>query len=304
MTEETTLYDITVDAATEAGVVAALARDAAKVDVHTVDVRDGSHTITQRVYGRGFDGSLQLVDTIDVAEQVRAHVAEAPTRRAGSVTVHTPEALVQFAARHMDVDRSTLWGDVENARLTVILNDDGPAETYQPDWGDHRVILGLKPSPEWQAWTSLTEKGMSQEELAEFLEEHLLEVVDPDGSTLLEVTRTFQATTGATFRRAQSLHSGQVQLTWQEEGEAKAGASGQLEVPREFTIRVRPFMGTEPVDVRGQFRYRVSSGSLQLGFRLLNLDEHRREAVEVVLAVVADELGLTAFEGIAPSARR
>lgn len=302
MTEEATLYEITAEAATEAGVVASLARDAAKVDVHTIDVTaDGSRPIERRVYGRDPDGALTLVDTIDIAEAQHDHADRLPDVLAGTVAVHTPEALVAYATRHLDTERSTLWGDVENARITVIINDHVKGS---PGWGDHRTVLDLKASPEWQAWVRLNEKGMSQEELAEFLEEHLLEVVDPDGSTLLEVTRTFQATTGATFRRAQSLHSGQVQITWQEEGEAKAGSSGQLEVPREFTIRVRPFVGSPAVDVRGMFRYRVSSGSLQLGFRLLNLDEHRRAAVEDILEGVADDLKLQAFEGIAPSARR
>lgn len=300
MTEEHTLYS-----ATEAGTIAELARDAAKVDVHTIDVTaDGSRPIERRVYGRDTDGGLTLVDTIDIAEAQRAHAQAGPDRLAGTVHVHTPDTLVAYAARHLHADTTTLWGDVENARLTVIFNDHGDQTEDNPGWGDHRAVLDLKASPEWQAWVRLNEKGMSQEELAEFLEEHLLEVVDPDGSTLLEVTRTFQATTGATFRRAQSLHSGQVQITWQEEGEAKAGASGQLEVPREFTIRVRPFVGSPPVDVRGMFRYRVSSGSLQLGFRLLNLDEHRRAAVEDILEGVAEDLTLQAFEGIAPSARR
>lgn len=299
MTEDTTTYE-----ATEAGVVAALARDAAKVDLHTLDVTDCGQTVQRRVYGRGHAGELELVDTIDMADLLRDHIARAPMRRAGSITVHTPASLVQFAARHLDIDQSTLWGDVDNARITVVLNDDGPAASHDPDWADHRVVLGLKPSPEWDAWTSRNEKGMSQEELAEFLEEHLVEVLDPDGSTLLEVTRTFQATTGATFRRAQSMQSGQVQLTWQEEGTAKAGSSGQLEVPKDFTIRVRPFVGTDPVEVRGMFRYRVASGQLQLGFRLLNLDEHRRTAVEEVLSEVADDLALTPFEGVAPGPRR
>lgn len=299
MTEEHTLYS-----ATEAGTIADLARDSAKADLHVVETKSGSTLLQQDIFGRGASGELVHVDTIDVAGIVRDHAAKGPDRLAGTVQVHTPDTLVAYAARHLHADTTTLWGDVENARLTVIFNDHGDQTEDSPGWGDHRTVLDLKPSPEWQAWTRLNEKGMSQEELAEFLEEHLLEVVDPDGSTLLEVTRTFQATTGATFRRAQSLHSGQVQITWQEEGEAKAGTSGQLEVPREFTIRVRPFVGTSHVDVKGMFRYRVSSGSLQLGFRLLNLDEHRRAAVEDILGDVSTDLTLQAFEGIAPTARR
>jgi uncharacterized protein YfdQ (DUF2303 family) len=293
------------DAVTEAGTIADLAERAAKVDMHVVDVRDvASDPVERRVYGRGPDGSLVLVDQVDVAQLLRNHANQLPDRRAGTVAVHTPQSLVDYAKRHLDSDGSTLWGDVDAARITVVLNDHGPSAGHLPDWGDHRAVLALKASPEWSAWTAINEKWLTQEQLAEFLEEHLAEIVRPDGSDLLEVARTFQATVGATFRRAQSLHSGQVQLTWQEDGEAKAGSSGQMEVPREFTVALRPFAGTDPVEVTGMFRYRVTQGQLALGIRLLNLDDHRRAAVEDVLATVADALALTALEGVAPEARR
>lgn len=296
---------------TEAGQIADLAVKASSPAIAVVD----SDTV-RHIFARTDDGGYRLATEIDVDGLRRDHDALPPTRLAGLVTVHTPDALVTYARRHLDPDRSTLWGDVDGARITVVLNDHErnrvPADgdqapepgTGEPDWADHQATLTLKPSPEWDAWTGHNEKGLSQEQLAEFLEEHLREIVDPDGSTLLEVTRTFQATTGATFRRAQSLHSGQVQLTWQEEGEATAGTSGQLEVPREFTIRIRPFLGTDPVDVRGQFRYRVTNGQLALGYRLLNLDDHRRAAVEDVLEDVADQLSLSPIEGVAPKVRR
>jgi uncharacterized protein YfdQ (DUF2303 family) len=292
---------------TEAGTIAGLAQLASKVDVHIVDVTDGRSTIERRVYGRGIDGDLVLVDTIEIAQLKREDAKKGPDRLAGVVKVHTPESLIHYATRHRDSETSTLWGDVDRGRLTLVLNDhQGSVGDVRgdADWGDHRVVLDLQPSPEWTAWNGLNERWVSQEALAEFLEEHQVEVVQPEGSDLLEVTRTFQATVGATFRRAQSLHSGQVQLTWQEEGEAKAGSSGQLEVPRQFIVRLRPFIGADYVEIQGQFRYRVNSGELSLGYRLLNLDEHRRTAVEQVLATVADALGLTALEGVAPEPRR
>ena len=278
---------------TETDAVAELA-DARTAPVYLVPVGDDEAQV--HVYSR--HGSL--VETIDVE---RTWVT--PRHRRGTVAVHTPAGLVAYAARHLDPDRSTLFGDVDRARISVILNDHGSHDgDNEPGWADHRAVLDLKASPEWTAWAGADQQAFAQEELAEFLEENLAAIVTPSGSTMLEVTRTFHATTGAVFKRAQSTHSGEVRLVYEENVAATAGTAGETEVPREFTLSLRPFVGTDPVEVRGQFRYRVHGGKLSLGFRLLNLDDVRRAAVEDVLAVVADELSLVAIEGVAPEPRR
>lgn len=292
--------------ATEAGVVAELAAKAAKVDVHTIEVKDDRGRLAEiHVFGRGGHGELERIDTIDVASLQRHAAGQHPDRLAGMVTAHTPETMVAYARRHLSTDLSTLWGDVDAAKITVVLNDHGPDGEFFPGWGDHQVTLRLDESPELKAWKAHNEKNLTQEQFGDFLEERLIDIVEPDGSTMLDVARTMTATIGASFRRAVNAHDGTVQLSWQEDVDAKAGGSGQLEVPSQFEIRVKPFVGTDPVTIIGKFRYRVAQGGdLVLGYRLLNLDEVRRAAVEQVLTEVASDLDLTAFEGVAPAPRR
>lgn len=302
MTEPIAAYE--VDSVTEAGTIATLAERATKVDVHVLDVHatDGRTVLEQHIYGRGAEGELERVDTIDVDATRREATGRGPDRLAGLIHVHSPATLSDYAARHIDGARSTLWGDVPNAKVTVVLNDhtaDG-----QQGWADHRVALQLETSPELAAWLKHDDQAIGQETFGDFLEERLLDIIDPDGSTMLEVARTFSATVGATFRRAVNGHDGTTSLTWQEDVDAKAGKSGQLEVPREFTIGVPPYVGCAAVKIRGLFRYRVADGQLRLGYRLLNLDDVRRQAVAEVLTEVGNRLDLVAFEGVAPQARR
>lgn len=274
---------------TEADAVAEIARDDQMIET-IISGRE------ERVYGRDAAGEVVRVDTVDLRED-----DDEPQHLRGTVNVHTTDALIAYGERHVDADASTLWGDVDNRLLTVVFNDH---HNGTPGWADHRAVLRLNASPAWRDWTGHNEKGHSQEEFAEFLEEHISDITDPSGSTMLDVTRTFHATQGATFRRAQSLQSGAVELRYEEEVDAKAGQAGDVEVPREFTIVVAPFVGADKVEVSGQFRYRIQSGRLSLSYRLLNLEEILRDAVATELDVVADDLGLTAIEGRAPEARR
>lgn len=238
----------------------------------------------------------------------REHLEEhrdQPGAARGSVEVHTPDGLVAYAGRHAHPAATTVWGDVAGGIITVVLNDHGPSGdgliSKGPGWADHRATLRLKPSPEWDAWTRFDGQELEQTQLASFLEERIGDVTAPDGSTMIEVTRNFHATSDVRFRSAQLTHSGEVHLTYEEEVNATAG---QIDIPREFTLALRPFVGTAPREVRALFRYRVRSGKLTLGFRLLNLDEIRRAVVETVLTSVASLIGAPAIEGVAPSPRR
>jgi uncharacterized protein YfdQ (DUF2303 family) len=284
----------------EAAAVVAVARaSVAPIEVTVTD--DDDHGLELRLYGVDGSGGHRLVETVDL-EKVR----DAPRSKRGEVKVATPAALVTYAERHTDEECSTLWAELDAGRLTVIINDHGSDldGTAEPGWADHRVQMQLQRPLPWQAWTALNGKALSQVELAEFLEEHLLDVVDPDGSTLLEVTQTFHATAGATFKSAVALSSGEQRLVYEEDVQASAGRNQQTEIPTDLTLRLAPWLGVDPVEVRAKFRFRVRDGHLSLSVRLLNLEEVSRAAVTDAMQLVAGQLALPAIEGTPPPARR
>lgn len=293
---ELTALDEIVNDGTEAAAVARIARDADPVVTrHHLD--DDEEVLGAVVFDR--NGRV-------VAEFDEEKYRDRPRTKRGIVQVHTPQALADYAHRHLDPDTSTLWADVDTGVVTVVLNDheQSTVDIREAGWADHQARLQLRPSPEWKAWSDLDGELVGQTQLAEFLEEHIGDIVEPDGATMLEVAQTFHATTGAAFKRAQSTHSGEIQLRYEEDVQASAGRAGETEIPREFTLRLRPFVGTDRVEVRGQFRYRLNGGSLALGVRLLNLDDVLRDAIDQVVDNVAATLELVALHGTAPAPRR
>lgn len=283
-------------AGADAAVVAHVASQAA--GLHTIEVAGGERD-RRLIVGLGSEGGHQVLQEVDLEV-----LDLTPSSKRGNIEVATPDALTTYASRHLDVDAATLWAEIDHGRITVIFNDHHGAPGHHPGWADHRVTLRMARSPEWKAWTDLAGGWVDQLTLAEFLEEHLLEVEWPDGSTLLEVAQTFHATTNATFKSARQLHSGEQQLVYDEDVKATAGRAQQTDIPTDLTLRLRPWLGVDPVAVAGKFRFRVRNGELNLGVKLLYADELSRQAVEDAAAGIATDLTLDVIEGTPPAARR
>lgn len=281
----------------DAETIARLAHDG--VPVHEVLVGD-SHGERPALlfFGNGPAGH-RIVHVEDLEPR-----GEEPVRKRGTIEVYTPDAVVAYASRHLDVDRNTLWADVKGGRIVVVLNDH--AETMdRAGWADHRVNLQMRRSDEWEAWTGLAGQWVTQEDLAVFLEEHLQDVAVPDGSTLLEVAQTFHATTDATFQSTKRLADGTQHLVWHEDVNATAGRGQQTAIPTDLTVLLRPWIGVDPVEVAGKFRFRIRDGALRLRVDLLRTGEASRQAVEQAAVYVGEQLGgvLQVIEGVAPSSR-
>jgi uncharacterized protein YfdQ (DUF2303 family) len=294
MTDDTELETLTVGMDAEA--IARLARDG--VAPHTVKVGDGpSGAVDQLWFGNGPDGHRLI--HIENLQEKRSR----PAMKAGDVQVDTPEALITYAERHLDESTTTLWAQVDRGRITVILNDHGDVDDIA-GWADHRAMLTMRRAEEWDAWTGIAGQWTTQHDLALFIEEHLQDIAEPDGSTLLEVTQTFHAISEATFTSTRRLADGTQHLVWTEDVNATAGRDQHTAIPTDLTLHLRPWVGVAPEKVDAKFRFRVRDGHLSLRVDLLRTADISRRAVEAAAVDAATQLGVPMIEGTAPSARR
>ncbi len=209
---------------------------------------------------------------------------DAPLRAMSTYKPATVAAFVGLVERHIDENETTIWAHPTSGRFVAVFNDHG---TLGPAWRDHRANLQLIVPPEWSQWLAWDGKLLDQIAFAEFVEDHLSEIVEPDGATMLEIAQSFHATTKATFRSAQRF-----------EGRPRPGAvpawavtsssceSGKLEIPAEFKVALRPFIGEAACKLTALLRYRQGNGKLQLGFKLQRPDE----AVRIVLDGIVSQL--------------
>ncbi|MDJ0460634.1 DUF2303 family protein [Streptomyces sp. H27-C3] len=197
-----------------------------------------------------------------------------PTRKRGTTTVRDAASFSAYFTKHANAD-SEIYADAERLTVTAVLDAHTGTEAR---WSGHRLTLTLRETEAWKQWTGRDGKLMDQETFAEFLEDHLPELLEPSAAEMLEIAQSFQATSKVDFQSASRLNSGQRQFQYVETGTAKAGQKGQLAVPETFVIGLVPFEGSDGYRLTARLRYRIGAAGLQLGYKLERPDEIRRNA--------------------------
>lgn len=205
-------------------------------------------------------------------EQFRAR----PDAQRGNFYPSTVDSFVQYVGEQSKGEETTIWVQPDGGHIEAILNDH---DSIDAGWGDHKAILDLIVSPEWRFWLAQDGELLSQQEFAQHIEEGIADMVKPDGAEMLEIAQSIEGKNDVAFKSKIDLTSGEIRVGYEERVEAQAGASGQLAVPREFTIGVAPFIGEDAFKLNARLRWRVNGGNLMLGYKLDRPDAAVREVL-------------------------
>ncbi|MVT28133.1 DUF2303 family protein [Acidovorax citrulli] len=163
-------------------------------------------------------------------------------------------------------------------------------------------------APEWAAWTGMDGKKQNQVDLAQFIENNLVDVAflepkdghpgSPDGSTLLEVCRTLEAKKKVDFKSAIRLADGSTQFTYDEYVQGSA-LQGQLQVPEQFSLAIPVFENGAKWRVDVRLRYRIQDGgNLVMWLELIRPQKVIEGAVLELREQIAKDTGLQILNGI------
>lgn len=272
-------------ASTEADVVADLARRA--TEPHALYPADGLYAYI------GPDGQPHVLDV--------EKYMESPRRIHGQATVRDVASLAGYVNKHHLDLKTEIWADTERSQVVAVIN--AASESGEPAWGDHRALLSLTTDPDWRAWVERDKQWWEQEDFAEFVVQHGVNVVKPDGATMLELVQSFQATKSAAFESSRRISNGEVQLTYKEDVEAKAGRSGTLQIPERLELALRPYEHSPLVKVQARFRYRIDQANLRLGYVLDRPEDAKRAAFDAIVEEIRKEIAAPVFFGVAPAVR-
>lgn len=281
----------------EAAVVADVARQTAGVK-HTQVKPDVEKILLVR--------ELTGLDTDQVRVLSMEKFAPAPYRRRGTALFDDPASLVLYVNTFKAEGLARLYASLAKRQAVVVLNDDDPADNDSADtigaWRDHRAELAVRATPEWERWRAMDSKLVGQTDFAEHLELNLADIVEPVAADLVEIARSFTASTDVQFRSAVNLQSGETRFAYDENTTAQATSSGgsTIDVPRTFALRIAVFQGTEPLDVTARLRYRLHGGHLTIGYLLDKADDIERNAFQNEIEDVAKDVGLVALYGQSP----
>ncbi|WEH40761.1 DUF2303 family protein [Streptomyces sp. AM 2-1-1] len=223
-----------------------------------------------------------------------------PARKSGTTTVRDVDSFMAYFDKHGD-DDTEVYADVERRTITAVLDAHTAGDAR---WGGHRLQLSLRETTAWRAWTSMDGQLVPQGQFAEFIEDNLVDLVEPTAATMLELAESFEVTTSAEFQSSQRLDSGARKFSYVEEQTGKAGHKGDITIPATLTLALRPFEGSEPYKVTARFKYRLdkAKGELRLGFKIERPGDILTAAFEDIRTLIDSDVPMAVLNG-APATR-
>lgn len=211
----------------------------------------------------GFDTEFAVVHDGYSLHDLQEYMSQ-PRRLKAAKTLHTEESFCRYVTLYKTA-ATLIMADVDQTRFLATLDYHG--SSTEASHCDHTAVYSCPLSDEWKLWTGSDGTKFSQADFARFLEENLVDIVEPDGATIYEITRTLEAKKKVEFKSGVRLESGSVQLQYNEDVEAKG--KGSLEIPATFKIGLPVFQGGERYELDAFLRYRIGdSGGLTFHYDL------------------------------------
>lgn len=237
---------------------------------------------------------------ITVPNNFRTEVLANPDQEP-QVTRRTPrffetESFIAYVNAFKVDGQTRVFVHPESLKAEAVIDYD---KTGKPDRGVHRATLQLALSPEWKIWMDAAiqtkTRGFSQEEFAEFLEEHGVNVVTPPAADLIELVTKMQVTRQVNYKRAIHLHDGRQQFTYTNDND-----SGTVEFPTRLELGIPVFKGGQPYRVQVLLRYRLQDGgTLRFAMIVHRHEEIMRDAIIGDVGAIQSAVGVPVHIGVA-----
>lgn len=217
-----------------------------------------------------------------------------PARKYGTTVVRDAASFATYFGKHADPN-TEVYSDVERLSVTAVL-DAHTGDTAR--WEGHRLALLLRKTEAWEQWKANDGRLLGQEQFAEFIADHLPELLEPAAADMLEIAQSLQAATKVEFQSSTRLSSGQRQFQFQETTTAKAGQKGQLTIPETFTVGLVPFEGSEGYRFTARLKYRIGrDGELTMGYKLERPGDILRKAFQDAVDAIAKQIERPVMNG-------
>jgi uncharacterized protein YfdQ (DUF2303 family) len=209
---------------------------------------------------------------------------QTPGNKKAQVDVDRVQSLSDYVNKYAGHDGATMaFADLSSATIQAVLDYHRP-DKNEPRWCEHLVNFTLTETREWRQWMKMNERSMPQVEFAEFLEDRIVDVIDPPAADLMSLVQTLEAKRNVNFSSAVRLENGTIDLTYEEDiqttGRKAGGGKGKVEVPPKIKLGIRPFEGLDKWEVEARLRYRLKEGSVIFWYAIVEPDRVREAAFD------------------------
>lgn len=216
---------------------------------------------------------------------------------AARIEVDDRQSLIDYTNRFSSPGRSAIIADFDAGEIAARLDwhPDNANEDFGFSGADrHSVTLKLRFSEEFARWDALEGKMLPQAEFALFLEENAADILHPEPTTMIEISRDFEATVGQTYKSVIRLDNGDRKINFTNDTNVTNGVI----IPQKFTLNIPIYNGEEPDELTALFRWRPNgAGSVNLGFAWHRVEYQRRAHFQQIAFGAAEATGLPVFMG-------
>lgn len=178
----------------------------------------------------------------------------APVRRRATVTCDELDSFTLYVNEFGEEGHTRIFaGRPESPSLLAILDYHG-VDADEARWNEHRATFAPRPTEEWKRWCSIANQRISQADFARFLEDNILNVMEPDGASLLEIAHSLNAKKDVEFHSTVNLNNGTSALRYVETM-TTTGGNGEVVVPNALVLGLPIYQGGENYKVNARLRF-------------------------------------------------
>ncbi|EIQ00721.1 hypothetical protein OpiT1DRAFT_05276 [Opitutaceae bacterium TAV1] len=204
-----------------------------------------------------------------------------PEHKKARIEVRDHQSFVEYVLKHAEPGTTvfsevsetggsfTAIIDFHHGHIAHVINGNAEFSGGAARWGHHVCKYVCEHTPEWKRWMKFSGEPLSQLAAAQFIEDNMIDIIQPEAARMLEVVKTLEATQGVEFKSAVRLENGDRQLNYSHTTAAKAGQQGDMDIPDMFRIRIPVFQNGPGYDVDCRFRYRIKDGALIIAYEIV-----------------------------------
>lgn len=209
-------------------------------------------------------------------EQLEANkmFSAGPVHPKGVLELTRPESFATAFDRYRD-DRTAVFANPEDRMIRAVF-DYYESQSGKLGWGQFEAVMRFHPSRKLKEWEAVTDWS-GQQEFAEFIEDHLEDVVEPSGQELLSIATDLEASSSGSFKGRVNLDNGSVALHYQDETQTT------VEVPRHLTLGIPLFEHGDRYRLQARLRFRVAGGGVRFRVLFTNLGDAQEQEFERIV---------------------
>lgn len=198
-----------------------------------------------------------------------------------------PASFCQYAKSFME-ESTRFYGYFDGHLINAVFDDHGRGD---PKWRGHCAKLQLTTSPEWDEWMGAATKDLDQQSLADFFEEHVEQIYEPDASELLSGIRNISV--GSSYKCVSAQQEGgDITCTISRETSAGIAQTTTAKIPSRLTLFIAPFRSWQQCTMTVFLTYRLANERLTFRLRPLRSQEVMGKAFAGVRQHVETDLGV------------